>query len=225
MLHKCDKLDKTRGFHKSELLGACTYIAALEKGIVFLKKRKYKNTYRYRKREVHTIERIADKLNTIFASIRVNGVMYRSVRPDRLIRCAEQLAKNFSLPIYSKIQIDPATDTIYKNQIESVESAIADIIVEKLQLKSPAIKPKPFDRVWRAFITIANKIDKRNLLKTNNLLTNRGHLRAPNVIAAALIYKVCRNQVTIRQLRKAAGCGDKSLQRVLRIIMCSTKYI
>lgn len=110
------------------------------------------------------------------------------------------------------------------SQVERVEYAIADIIVEKLRLKSPATKPKPFDRVWRVFMAIVNKIDKRNLLKTSNLLTNRGHLRAPYVIAAALIYKVFRNQVTIRGLRKAAGCGDKSLQKVLRIIMYSTKY-
>ena len=119
LLHKCRKLDKRRSFHKSELLGACTYIATLEKGIVSFRKRRYKDTYRYRKREVHTVERIADRLNTIFSYIKVNGVMYRNVRSDRLRQCAEQLAKDLPLPVYSKIQIDPATDTIYESSRES----------------------------------------------------------------------------------------------------------
>jgi hypothetical protein len=55
--------------------------------------------------------------------------------------------------------------------------------------------------------------------KRSPTLTSRGgHKRAANVVAVGIIYKAYRNNVTIRQLKKIAKVGGKSLQKILRII-------
>jgi hypothetical protein len=91
-----------------------------------------------------------------------------------------------------------------------VNVAICDI-TEKLSLNP--------ERVLNRFESYLKKIRINDILKTDNIITNKGHKREPSVVAAGLIFKVYRNKVTIRQLRKTAGCGNKSLQKILRILI------
>jgi hypothetical protein len=95
------------------------------------------------------------------------------------------------------------------HQKSLIESDICDIC-EKLDLKP--------ERVLNRFYTLLKKVGINDMLKTDNILTNKGHKRSSNVVAAGLIFRVYRNRVTIRQLKKAAGCGNKSLQKMLRVL-------
>jgi hypothetical protein len=142
--------------------------------------------------------------------VKVNKVRYKDVKPDRIRRCAELLSNELKLSV--KVPADPIADKIYNDQISAVETAIAKIIINNnlLQIK--------FDKVWRKFKSSVNRIDKKQILKTSNILTNKRHMREPNAIAAAFIYKVFKDKLTFRQVRKFAGCGVKSMHKVLRII-------
>jgi hypothetical protein len=87
--------------------------------------------------------------------------------------------------------------------------AICDVC-EKLGLQP--------EKVLNKFESYLKKIPLIGLLKTDNIITNKRHKREPNVVAAGLIFRVYRNKVTIRQLRSVAGCGDKSLRKILRLL-------
>jgi hypothetical protein len=94
-------------------------------------------------------------------------------------------------------------------QKSMVNVAICDI-TEKLSLKP--------EKVLNRFESYLKKVGINEMLKTDNIITNKRHKREPNVVAAGLIFKVYRNNVTIRQLKKAAGCGNKSLRKILRLL-------
>jgi hypothetical protein len=94
-------------------------------------------------------------------------------------------------------------------QKDMVKFAICDIC-EELGL--------PPEKVLNKFDFYLRKITLMGFLKTDNIITNKRHKRGYSVVAAGLIYKVYRNKVTIRNLKKAAGCGNKSLQKILRLL-------
>jgi hypothetical protein len=122
-------------------------------------------------------------------------------RYTRVIRKKREL----SAPI-----VDREAVRIRIHQKSMVNVAICDI-TEKLSLNP--------ERVLNRFESYLKKIRINDILKTDNIITNKGHKREPSVVAAGLIFKVYRNKVTIRQLRKTAGCGNKSLQKILRILI------
>ena len=105
--------------------------------------------------------------------------------------------------------IDSEAVAIRIEQRNLIKDAIVDI-AEKLYLQP--------EKVLNRFESYVKKIPLMGFLKTDNIITNKRHKRAPNVVAAGLIFKVYRNKVTIRQLKKVAGCGNKSLQKILRLI-------
>jgi len=96
-------------------------------------------------------------------------------------------------------------------QKDMVKSSISDI--------SDTLNLNP-ERVLNKYEYYLKKIPLMGLLKTDNIITNKRHKREPNLVAAGLIYKTYRNKVTIRNLKKAAGCGNKSLQKILRLLTC-----
>jgi hypothetical protein len=107
------------------------------------------------------------------------------------------------------IRIDREAVMIRIEQRNLVKSSICDIC-EILNLNP--------EKVLNRFESYLKKIPLMGLLKTDNIITNKRHKREPNVVAAGLIYKVYRNKVTIRQLKAAAKCGNKSLQKILRLL-------
>jgi hypothetical protein len=101
--------------------------------------------------------------------------------------------------------VDQDAKRIRREQKIKIDNAICDM-TEKLDLK-PA-------KVLSAF---------ESQMKNGgmNLIANKGHMREPDVVAAGFIFKVYRNEVTIRQVKKLAGCGNKSLQKILKLISYS----
>ena len=100
-----------------------------------------------------------------------------------------------------KTILNRATKSRNDQQIIMVKSAICDIT------KALDLKPA---KVLARF--------QSRLKKNNDILINRGRLRAVNCVAAAFVYKVHKNRTTTRQLRKISKCGGKSFQKILRLI-------
>lgn len=121
-------------------------------------------------------------------------------RSTRVIRKKREL----SAPIVNREAV-----AIRIQQKSMIELAICDM-TEKLNLKP--------EKVLNRFESHLRKVPLMGLLKTDNIITNKRHKREPNVVAAGLIFRVYRTRVTIRQLRKVAGCGNKSLQKILRLL-------
>jgi hypothetical protein len=105
--------------------------------------------------------------------------------------------------------VDRNAVKIRYEQKNMVKFAICDVC-KKLNLKP--------EKVLNRFDSYLKKVGINEILKTDNIITNKRHKREPSVVAAGLIFKVYRNNVTIRQLKKAAGCGNKSLQKILRLL-------
>jgi transcription initiation factor TFIIIB Brf1 subunit/transcription initiation factor TFIIB len=105
--------------------------------------------------------------------------------------------------------VDPNAVRIRNIQANMVKNAIDDLCGE-LGLQS--------EKVLNRFVILLKKVPINDMLKTDNIITNKRHKRASNVVAAGLIYKVYRNKVTVRNLKAAAKCGNKSLQKMLRLV-------
>ncbi len=105
--------------------------------------------------------------------------------------------------------VDREAVMIRIEQRNMIKSSICDIS-EKLGLEP--------EKVLNRFESYLKKVPINDLLKTDNIITNKRHKRAPNVVASGLIWKIYRNKITNRQLRKVAGCGNKSLNKILRLI-------
>jgi hypothetical protein len=107
------------------------------------------------------------------------------------------------------IRVDRDAIRIRIQQKSMIESDICDIC-EKLGLQP--------GKVLSRFESYLKKVGINDILKTDNIITNKRHKRKPNVVAVGLIFRVYRNKVTIRQLKAAAKCGNKSLQKILRLL-------
>ena len=209
-------------FYLTETVGACILNATLLRGRKFKKGAKFVY-YKHRNIE-STPETICKELNLIIDTIRnpTNKRKYlrdryrKEVTPDRIHSCARLLMKELRTDI--KLDIPPIAQPVIGSdeaikirnlQHDRIDTSIFDVSV-KLGLNP--------EKVLNKFQYNINKLEVNQILKTSNVITNKGHIREPKAVAAGFIYKVFRNKITIRKLKKAAGCGNKSLQKVLSLI-------
>jgi transcription initiation factor TFIIIB Brf1 subunit/transcription initiation factor TFIIB len=106
--------------------------------------------------------------------------------------------------------VDRNAVKIRYEQKNLVKYAICDVC-EKLSLKP--------EKVLNRFESYLERVGINDTLKTDNIITNKRHKREPGVVAAGIIFRVYRNNVTIRQLRKVSGVGNKSLQKILKLLV------
>jgi hypothetical protein len=105
--------------------------------------------------------------------------------------------------------VDREAVMIRIQQKSMVKSDICDIC-DKVHLNP--------EKVLNRFESYIKKVPINDMLKTDNIITNKRHKREPRVVAAGFVYNVFKKKLTIRQVKNAAGCGNKSLQKVLRLI-------
>jgi len=110
-----------RHFYLTECVGACIYLAALERG------KKYEGFYDRKKRNI-TPKQIQNELN------RVKQIVLprykRQVEASRIERCARLMVNELGLQITipnSPIQVDYRAQRIRNQQCNAVKSAIVDI--------------------------------------------------------------------------------------------------
>ena len=149
-------------------------------------------------------ELIAKELNQIFQAVKINRIKYKDIKPDRIRRCAIILKEELRLQVKIPEIPIPIDRNTLKIQHDKIDTAICDI-TEKLGLKPGKVLSK-----------FEYKLKELGI----SLVANKGHKRAPNVVAG-LIFKVHRNKVTIRNLNKNMCCGNKSLQKILRLLAVS----
>jgi hypothetical protein len=83
--------------------------------------------------------------------------------------------------------------TIRNSQHDRIDTAIFDVSV-KLGLIP--------EKVLNKFQYNVNKLEVNQILKTSNIITNKGHIREPKAVAAGFIYKVFRNELTNKKTKE-----------------------
>lgn len=195
-----------RNFYISEYVCACTFIAILQTRIPQSRKRRGKWQFRIKG---FWPEQIAKKLNPVFRTVVIGSTRYRrEVRPDRIMECAK-----FMNVDGVKIPDSYATISMFNDRMTNVEGEFPNIIECLPQLgKDKRVVFKKVDRTFRSSIKKSAALSDNVLLRSNG---KNGHDR---VIAAAFIYKTFKNKLTFRQVKNASGCGNRSLQKVLRLL-------
>ena len=186
-----------RHFYITECVGACIYLAALERG------KKYIGFNDRRKRNI-TTDQIQNELNKIKQIVLPRHK--RQVDANRIERCARLMVKELGLQIIvpdSPIAIDFNAQHVRNQQCSDIESAIVDM-ADDLGVKKC---------VSKALSMFESSIKKNNV---------NGHKRKAEVVAGAFIYlasKKTGENVTLKSIKKVAGINHESLQKIFAAIL------
>ncbi len=183
-------------FYLTECVGACIYLAALERG------KKYQDFYDRKKRSI-TPKQIQNELNKLKQVILPR--YKRQVEASRIERCARLMVKELGLQITipdSPVPIDYNAQHIRNQQCNDIESAIVDM-ADNLGLNKCVAK--------------ALSMFESRIRKNKEILIVNGHKRKPVVVAGAFIYlasKKIGEKVTLKSIKNAAGINHESLQKI-----------
>jgi transcription initiation factor TFIIIB Brf1 subunit/transcription initiation factor TFIIB len=185
-----------RHFYLTECIGACVYLAALERG------KKYQDFHDRKKRSI-TPKQIQNELNRIRQIILPR--YKRQVEASRIERCARLMVKELRLQIIipdSPIPVDHNARKIRNQQRNAIESAIVDI-ADNLGVTKCVSK--------------ALSMFESNVRKNKEIIIVNGHKRKPDVVAGIFIYlasKKVGEKVTLKSIKKVTGINHESLQKI-----------
>jgi len=185
-----------RHFYLTECVGACIYLAALERG------KKYRDFYDRKKKNITPMQ-IQNELNRIKKIVLPR--YKRVVEPSRIERCARLMVKELGL----QMTIPPAPVTVNHNAImihnqqrNAIKYAIIDI-ADKLGVKKCVSK--------------SLSMLESSVRKNNKIIIVNGHKRKSEVVAGAFIYlasKKTGEKVTLKRIKRTAGINHESLQKI-----------
>jgi transcription initiation factor TFIIIB Brf1 subunit/transcription initiation factor TFIIB len=189
-----------RHFYITECVGACIYLACIERG------KKYENFHDKRKRNI-TTKQIQNELNRVKQIILPR--YKRQVEANKIERCARLMVNELGLQITipnSPIPIDYNAQHIRNQQCNDIESAIVDI-ADNLGVKKCVSK--------------ALSMFESSIKKDREIIIVNGHKRKPEVVAGAFIYlasKKTREKVTLKSIKQVGCINHESLQKILRLL-------
>jgi transcription initiation factor TFIIIB Brf1 subunit/transcription initiation factor TFIIB len=188
-------------FYLTECVGACIYLAALERG------KKYQDFYDRKKRSI-TPKQIQNELNKLKQVILPR--YKRQVEASRIERCARLMVKELGLQIIvpdPPIAIDFNAQHVRNQQCSDIESAIVDM-ADNLGVKKC---------VSKALSMFESRIENNK-----EIIIVNGHKRKPEVVAGAFIYLASKKKgekITLKRIKRAAGINHESLQKILRLLL------
>jgi transcription initiation factor TFIIIB Brf1 subunit/transcription initiation factor TFIIB len=195
-------------FYLTECIGACIYVAALQKR---KKYRTSKVTWDKKGRPIYETRRItAEQIKTELNKVKqIVLPEYKEIKTGRIERCAKLMAEEFGLQITipnPSITFDRDAYVIRKKQLNAIESSIADIC-QKLNVNKS--------------LSAALKLFESSIRRKKIGLTVNGHLRKPEMVASVFVDLACRKngeKIKLDRLRKVAGVGRESFFKTKRAI-------
>jgi transcription initiation factor TFIIIB Brf1 subunit/transcription initiation factor TFIIB len=186
-------------FYLTECVGACIYLAAIERGKKYM-------SFHDRKKKSITPKQIQTELNRLRHIILPR--YKRQVEPSRIERCGRLMVKELGLQITipdSPIPIDYNAQRKRNQQCNDIESAILDI-ADNLGVKKCVSK--------------ALSMFESSIRRNKEIIIVNGHKRKPEVVAGTFIYLAAEKtgeKVTLKSIKKVAHINHESLQKILRL--------